>query len=75
MMREPLLFLGNAIWLIFKEFFMNDVIKQWGIYLIVAFIITATGITISRKTEKKIWMFISLFLDVLCLIGIKIHWL
>lgn len=68
-LREPLLFWLTTIWIVFKEFFLVDVLKKWLLYIVIATFITVLGFWISRKTEKKIWIAVSVIFDVISFIG------
>ena len=68
-LREPLLFWLTTIWIVFKEFFLVDVLKKWLLYIVIATFITVLGFWISRKKEKKIWIAVSVIFDVISFIG------
>ena len=55
-LREPFLFIWTTIWMVFREFFFEDVARKWGLYLIIAIVFTAGGVIISYHTEQKIWV-------------------
>ena len=68
-LREPLLFLWTTIWTIFKGFFFADVLQKWILYLVIAGGITALGFWIGRRQEKKIWLVVSIVMDIVMFIG------
>lgn len=73
-LREPFLFILNTVWLIVKNFFLEDAVKSIVLYIVIALIITGIGFGISAKVENKIWLVVSLIVDVAGLIVLTTNW-
>ena len=62
-LREPFYIIFQAIWQVFKAFFLGDTVKAVGLYIVLATIVTGSFYGVSIKTEKKIWNAVSIILD------------
>lgn len=58
----------EQIFLVIKNFFLRDIGKEIIIYLVIA-IFTTGSIIVSKKTEKKIWIWVAIIIDTLGLIA------
>ena len=46
---------------------MQDIIQEWGLYIVIAIVVFFLGGSISVKTERKIWVIVSIILDLILL--------
>ena len=66
--KEVFFFFPKMFWMIFKQFFLEDTLNSYGLYIVIAIVLTCAGVYISKKTEKMIWLFISLIMAIVALI-------
>lgn len=64
-LKESMCFLRNTIWTVFREFFLWDVVKEYGIYIGLFIIASIICGYVGRKTENFLWNIVSL----ICVIG------
>ena len=66
-LREPMYLIWFSIVRVFEAFFMQDIIQEWGPYIVIAIVVFFLGGSISVKTERKIWVIVSIILDLILL--------
>lgn len=66
-LREPMYLIWFSIVRVFEAFFMQDIIQEWGLYIVIAIVVFFLGGSISVKTERKIWVIVSIILDLILL--------
>lgn len=57
-----------VLWETIKAFFLQDAVKKVLLYLLIAILTTGTCIGLSKRKEKKIWLFAGAIADVVGLI-------
>lgn len=65
---EPLNWIIEQVFMLSKKYFLKDITKKFIIYFSLA-ILTTGGIIVSKKTEKKIWIWVALIVDILGLLS------
>ena len=64
---EAIIGISSMMLTIFKQFELGDLLQSAGLYIAIAVIALGFGITITRKTENRIWMIVSLLTAVLAI--------
>lgn len=63
-----LIWFPSLFWTLFKEFELEDIAKSVILYLIIAGVLIGLGFNISKRTENKIWLFVSLIMTIVAII-------
>ena len=63
-----LIWFPSLFWTLFKEFELEDIAKSVILYLIIAGVLIGLGFNISKRTENKIWLFVSLIMTMVAII-------
>ena len=69
---ESVIGISSLMWSIFQQFELGDLLQSAGLYIAIAVVALGFGITMTRKTEKMIWMIVSLLTTVLAIMTGKI---
>ena len=63
-----LIWFPSLFWTLFKEFELEDIAKSVILYLIIAGVLIGLGFNISKRTENKIWLSVSLIMTIVAII-------
>jgi len=69
-LRTPMLFLADVIYKLFNQFYLEDTILSVLFYIIIALFFTLLGVSISSRTENKIWIVVSILVNIVGLISL-----
>lgn len=65
---EAIIGISSIMWTIFKEFELGDMLQSVVLYIVIALALMAFGFTMIRKTESKVWIFVSLLMMIIAII-------
>ncbi len=60
LLKDPMHVLFFAIWSVFREFFLQDIVKKYVMYTGLFLVVCIVFGYVSKKTENKLWNLVSL---------------
>ncbi len=66
-LAEAVIGLLSLIWVFFKELELQDLLRDIGIFFIIAGILIGFGVHISRRLEARVWAIVSLISGIIAL--------
>ena len=65
---EVILGISSMMWPIFKQFELGDLLQSAGLYIVITVVIAGLGFTISRNTENRIWLIVSIVVSLFAIL-------
>ena len=71
-LKEPMHILCFAIWSVFREFFLQDIVKKYVMYIGLFLAVCIVFGCVSKKTENILWNLVSLICAIIEIIMFKV---
>ena len=62
--KEVFFFMPKMVWMIFKQFELENTLNTYGLFILIALFLNGLGIFISKKRENYIYEIIALILSI-----------
>ena len=66
--KELFLFIPRMVWMLFKQFELENSLNTFGLFIVIALILNGFGIYISKRKENYIYEVIALILSIIGLV-------